>query len=153
MPELSNEEALALLARMDAEQRTMESLMSARKHVTAVIERYRFILAELPTLETAYEKFSHAKARLQEEADAEKGRLDADVAAKRESVGNVIAQCDERIAQAIARAEAAERDAQEKEAFAAKRGQQLAAEIESKVAQLSSAEHALIEFKQKHGLG
>lgn len=153
MQELSNDEALALLARMDAEQRTMESLMSARKHVASVIERYQFILAELPTLETAYKEFSHAKARLQEDAEAEKGRLDAEVAAKCEAVASTLAQCDDRVAQAIARAEAAERDAQEKEAFAAKRGQQLANEIEFKVAQLSSAEYALIEFKQKHGLG
>lgn len=57
-----------------------------------------------------------------------------------------------RIAEGIT-AIAAEQDAQDKEAFAVKRGEQLDLEIKAKTDQLANLESALVEFKKQHGLG
>lgn len=153
MAEMTDNEVLSVLNRMDAEQRTMESLQSARKHVREVIERYQTISAALPSLEAAYVEHQKARQDLERETEQIKTALEAQLAQKREETSAEMASCQSRIDTAQEKAVAAERDAQDKEAFAAKRGEQLDAEIRAKVEQLTAAETALTEFKRQHGLG
>lgn len=153
MAEMTDNEVLSVLNRMDAEQRTMESLQSARKHVREVIERYQTISAALPSLEAAYAEHQKARHDLEQETAQMKAALEAQLAQKREETSAEVASCQARIDTAQAKAVAAEQDAQDKEAFAAKRGEQLDAEIRAKVEQLAAAETALTEFKRQHGLG
>jgi chromosome segregation ATPase len=153
MSEMTDNEVLSVLNRMDAEQRTMESLQSARKHVRQVIERYQEIMAELPSLETAHAEHMAAKAELQQEFEHAHEKCRADMQLKLDEARSLMTEADAKVAKAQERAQVAERDAQEKEEFAAKRGAQLDSEIQAKVEQLRNAESAFEAFKREHKLG
>ena len=150
---MTNEEALALLSRMDADQRTMDSLMAARKHVREVIERYQAVVSELPTLEAAYEECTKVKGQLQQEAMAVKAALDAEIHAKRTSTDEEVSACSARVHAAREQALVVERELQEKERLAVERITHVESEIQSKVAHLKEVESALQAFKTQHELG
>lgn len=100
MAELTDNEVLSILNKMDAEQKFFEQMTAARQHARAVITHYQQARAGLAGLAGEQARLEEALVRLRPMV----GVLDAEVTAKQNAVAKLATQ----VEQAEAKAAAAE---------------------------------------------
>jgi molecular chaperone GrpE (heat shock protein) len=156
MADLTDNEILSILNKMDAEQRFFEQMTTARRQIRAVIERYQAIQAALPALASEHSHLQDALAglraeyerrRQQGEADltASYARLTADLEAK-------VAPLQQTVAEWEAKAREAERAAQGQIETTTARLRDLERQVTEQTEALARVSADFQQFRTAHGL-
>jgi len=156
MPDMSDNEVLSLLGKIDAEQRTMESLWAqfsvARKRVGEVIKRFQVVSVELPGLEM---RVVAARAELAELEPAYEKRKQELVVAEGEARKALAAESEplqRTINEQRVALLAINRRIEEADRRATQHKKELDAHILMKRTELDNLTTALAELKRKHAL-
>lgn len=152
MAELTHNDVLSLLNRMDAEQRTLEQFTLARQKVREVIAHYQTVCEALPgaeqRLREVQERADGLEARISAEGNKHRAEIERDLNTLR---------LEQKHEKAVRDAAIAERKASQAElteccATAEAHKADLAREIEAMEAKLAQTKRAFEEFRVAHGL-
>ena len=152
MAEMTDDEALSVIGRMEAERRSWEQQNAALRHIAGVITTYQRARVGLPALTEAQRVHAEAMAQMAAEARDAETKWGQRVTEAKNQAEAAIAEAHGRQGQAEEAAVRAEKTLADKEAFVASRSAALDAEIKAKTAQLAALENDIGAFKRKHGL-
>jgi len=156
MAEMTDNEALSILNKMEVEQRTLNQLWGqftvAIRRVGDVIQKYQEVSKLLPDLESQRSHLEDAIGRLQPDLEARKRSIEAEEAKFRATLEAELEPLRLSVSEARERAAAASRDLSQIEKQALARKATLDQEIAGKQKELDNVASAFEQFKKQHGL-
>jgi len=151
--DMTHEQALSFLNRMDAEDRNFQQQFQARQYVKGVIQAYTAAQKGLAELEEHQARLEASIAGLKARHTAERKQVEDDIAKTRTELEMSVDPLRQQIADLKTEAARLDADLKDKQLFGSRRSAELQKEIEAKVQELEGLKADIIQLRKKHGLG